>query len=101
MTDDGYKEAIEATLDNINEIVLNIDTTFDYYKTKPKWATLQTLFRLAFQLGYEYGRKGVFESKEIIEKEKRERDERKNRMANRKPRKRKVKGNEEHRQAQG
>ncbi len=65
------RNAIECTEANIAEIIKFINSTYERYREVPKWNTLQTLFRLSFKLGYEYGRKGVFESMEISKQEER------------------------------
>lgn len=61
-TDATTKRAIGAAKENMNEIIVMIDSTYARYKECPKWHTLQALFRLVFRLGIEQGRKEIFES---------------------------------------
>ena len=46
-------------IENYGQMLLNC---FSSYSSKPAWYKIQTMFTLCFQLGYEYGRKSIFEN---------------------------------------
>lgn len=41
---------------NFSECIVLLESTFKRYKEKPRWELIQTMLRLAFQLGYEAAR---------------------------------------------
>lgn len=56
------KELKKIINPQIKEIMTLIDSTYEQYKRTRKWSTLQALFRLAFNLGFEYGKVEILEN---------------------------------------
>lgn len=53
----------------IEECQALLVSTFERYKEKPKWSTLQAMFRLAFQLGYEVAKEETRCNRRLTERE--------------------------------
>lgn len=50
---------------HIAEVRTLIESTYASYQQKPTWSKLQGLFKLVFEMGYEYGRMSIFESRSM------------------------------------